>query len=365
MTADLERISPFAAWLFSFFGVRVPAWIMVLTAVSIYGFFVILPQLAALGYLDRKLGADIQMRIGPNRVGPAGLFQGIADALKLLFKQDARPGSAGMAFRFAPVLVLCVLFLAVGSIPVSKDWALSSVDSGLAHLLAALLLSRFFLFWSAYSANNPWSALSAFRILAHVSFYLLPLAVAFLPPVLVSGSIDMGGILSSQGGWPWRWTLFHDPGALIGGLVFFGAMHIWQCRAPFDFTSAESEISGGAWSEYSGARKGLVSVIEFAGLYLSCGLFAVLYLGGGNVPFGLDSFGRAASLVHFTALTIKIFALAAVSIWARWSLPRLCAGQVVSFSWKVLLPFGIVSVLSTALWMALAAGKSFAEALGA
>lgn len=364
MNADLSAVSPLASFVGSFLDMAVPAWALMLLAVVLHWFFLLLPPVVAMSYLDRKLGSDIQMRIGPNRVSSYGLFQSLADTLKAFFKEDGAPGTMeGGLFRWGVVGAIVCVFSAIGSIPMAESWALSSLDSGVLLVLTALSISNLCVFWAAYSADSAWSVISSFRILAMISAYIVPLALAMIPPILVAGSSSFDQIVRAQGGLPWKWILFHNPGTIFSCIALFLALLIWQARAPFDHYSAPGEVAGGVRAEYSGLRSGLLSFLEYASVFLACALVVSAYLGGWRTPFDLESFGRAANLVQWVFFMAKVLGLVLLSVWIRWSLPRLRIDQIVNLSWRVLVPMGLVGAVVTSVWMVVFNGKGIGDFL--
>lgn len=364
MNAELSAISPMAAYVGSFLDGTLPAWALILAATALHWFLLLIVPMVGIGYLDRKLGADVQMRIGPNRVSAYGVFQFAADAIKLFFKEDSGPElQEGWLFRWGIVASIVCVFLAIGSIPMAENWALSNLDSGVIMVVSSLCFSNLCIFWAAYSAKSQWSVLSSFRVLAMVTAYIVPVAVALIPPILIAGSPNFENIVRAQGGWPWQWMMFHNPATLLSAGSMFLGLQIWQARAPFDHYRARAEIAGGLAAEYSGLRKGLLSFLEYASLFLACAFIVTVYMGGWQTPFNLESFGRAANLVEWLMLLVKIFALVFISIWIRWSLPSLRVDQIVNLSWRVLVPIGLFSSAVTAIWMVVFKGKGVGDFL--
>lgn len=352
MTTELNAISPMAAYVASFFDFSAPAWTMMVAAITIHWFVLLLPPVALMGYLDRKVGADVQMRIGPNRVSPFGIFQFLADMLKLFFKEDAGPDAQeGWLFRWGVVASIGCVFLAIGSIPMSESWVLSNLDAGIVCVIAALAFSSLCLFWAAYSAQSQWSVLSAFRILAMIASYLVPLVVSLISPILIAGGPSFEKIIAAQGGAPWKWIIFHNPGSMLSGAAMFLSLQIWQARGPFDLFKSPGEIAGGLAAEYSGARLGLVGFLEYLSLFLASAFIVTTFFGGWQTPFNLESFGRAANLVEWLVFMTKIFVFVFVSTWIRWSLPSLRIDQIVNLSWRILVPIGLAGGALTSIWM--------------
>lgn len=364
MNSDLMTLSPMAAYVGSFTDMVLPAWVLITAATIVHWFALLLPPLALLGYLDRKMGSDIQMRIGPNRVGPFGMGQPVADVIKLFFKQDSGPDAQEpWLFRWGVVAAIVCVFLAIGDIPLAEAWALSNLDAGAVFVIAVLTFSSLCIFWAAYSAQSSWSVLSGFRALSMISAYVVPLAVTTVPPVLIAGSPNLDAIVRAQGGFPWKWIAFNNPGATVACAAMFIALLVWQGRAPFDHQRARGEIAGGFVAEFGGVRKGLVTFLEYASLFLACAFIVAVYLGGWQTPFNLESFGRAANIVQWFVYMVKVFTLAFLSIWIRWSLPSLRADQIVNLSWRILVPMGLAGGIFTAVWLVIFNGKGFGDFL--
>ena len=352
MSTELSAISPLAAYVGSFIDMHLPNWLLIVAATSIYWFFLMLPPMAAMGFVDRKLGADIQMRIGPNRVSPYGVFQVVADVIKDFFKEDSVPeAQENLLFRWGAVAAIMCVFVAAGAIPVAESWALSNPDSGVIMVVWALCFSNLCIFWSAYSAKSQWSVLSSFRVLAVVATYIVPLVIALIPPVLIAGSPNLDAIVRAQGGVPWHWNMFQNPGAFLSCGVMFLALLIWQARAPFDHYRARGEIAGGFTAEYSGLRLGLLSFLEYASLMTACMFIVTVYMGGWQFPVDIESWGRAANAAQFLCFLFKIFILVFLSVWIRWSLPALRIDQIVNLSWRILVPVGLFGSAVTAIWL--------------
>lgn len=362
MNMDLGVVSPLAAYLGSFLDMTLPAWVLILAATAIYWFALFIPPMLVMSYVDRKLGADIQMRIGPNRVSSYGVFQSVSDAIKLFFKEDSGPDAQeGLLFKWGVVAAIVCVFLAMGNIPVAEAWALSNLDSGVVFVVTALCFSNLCVFWAAYSAKSQWSVLSSFRILSMSTAYVVPVGLALIPPILVAGSSNLDSIVRAQGGLPWKWVVFHNPGTLFGFAAIFLGLQIWEARAPFDHYSARGEIAGGYTAEYSGVRWGLLGFLEYASLLLACAFIVTTYLGGWQTPFNLESFGRAANIVEWVMFMAKIIGLLFISIWIRWSLPSLRIDQIVNLSWRILVPLGLLGGTITAIWLVAFNGRGIGD----
>ncbi len=364
MNAELSTISPMAAYVGSFMETAMPAWGLILVATTIHWFCLVVAPVMLMAYLDRKLGADIQMRIGPNRVSSYGVFQSAADTIKLFFKEDSGPeAQESWLFRWGTVAAIVCVFLALGTIPMAEAWALSNPDSGIVMVLAALCFSNLCVFWAAYSARSQWSVLSSFRVLAMVTAYVVPIAIALVPPVLIAGSPNLENIVRAQGGMPWKWAMFHNPATLLSWATMFLGLQIWQGRAPFDHSHAPGEIAGGYTAEYSGLRSGLLTFLEYASLLLGCAFIVTVYMGGWQTGINLESTGRAANIFELIFFWLKISGLVFVSIWIRWSLPGLRIDQIVNLSWRILVPIGLFASAVTAVWLVVARARGGGDIL--
>jgi len=364
MNAEVATISPLAAYIGSFLDNAPPFWVLLIIAVVVHWFVLLLPTLAIMAYMERKLSADIQMRIGPNRVSPFGLIQSVADGIKLLFKEDGAPRTRdSLLFKWGTAVATVCLVVAIGNIPLGQNLALTNLDSGTGWIIASMVLSNLCLFWAGYSAESPWSVISSFRILSMVSIYLVPISLSLLPPILIAGSPSIDLIVRSQGGAPWKWNAFHDPGSFFSFLALFVGLLIWQGEDPFKISTARGDIAGGLESEYSGVRKGMLAFLRYTSSFLACALIVSVYLGGWQTPFNLDSFGRASNLVECLGFLVKVFFLVLISIWIRWSLPLMRIDQVISLSWRLLVPASIGSAFVTSIWMVVFHGKGFGDFL--
>ena len=371
MNDEINLISPFAGYLATFVqgmddgifhSILSSSRVLIFLSILIFWFILYLPQISLIEFFDRKLGADIQMRIGPNRVGRFGLFQFLADFLKSLFKEDVFSEYKEEAlFKWGIVLSNTFIFLAMIVIPMSENWVLSSLDAGCVWIVFCLGMSQLSMFWASYSVVSEWSMLSAFRVFAMLAAYIAPITFSILVPMMLCGSSSMSAIVKGQTGMPWGWVAFQNPGALMGFVALFIAMLAWVGRNPFDHSKAEEEISGGYSYEYSGIRKNLILFNEYSSLFLSSAFIVSLYLGGWQTPFNLESFGRAANIVQWLFFSFKISILVFFSIWIRWSLPRLRIDQVILITWKILMPTSLVGVLINIAWMVFVRSRLIGE----
>ena len=313
---------------------------------------------------ERKVAARFQDRIGPNRVGPFGLLQSIADAVKLLTKENVVPRSADSTIHLlAPVLLLVSAFLNLAVIPFGAGLAAVNPPSGLIFLVAISSLSPLSIFLAGWSSRNKFSLLGAMRAVAQLVSYEVPQVLATLPVVLWSGSLSLVAIFDRQV--DQGWFVFSPPGLLAFGILTIANIAEVN-RAPFDLPEAESEIVAGYHTEYSGMRFALFFLAEYLGIFgVSC-LGIALFLGGGTLPFvggwqirvfgGTDTwFGFVlTNLGAVSVFSIKVLAYVFVIFWIRATVPRLRVDRLMDFAWKTLVPLALFNIATAAVWFELA-----------
>jgi NADH-quinone oxidoreductase subunit H len=318
-------------------------------------------------WFERKVVARMQDRIGPNRVGPFGLFQTVADMLKLVLKEDVVPPQGDrILFHLAPILAVMGVVGLWAVIPVAADAYGADLNVGVLFLPAAGTLGTLGILMAGWSSNNKFALLGAFRTVAQLVSYGVPAMLAMLVPVLLSGTMSLKGIVAAQGG---MWFAFAAP---LAALVFLTASLAEVARAPFELLEAESEIVAGFHVEYSGIRFGMFFAAEFLHAFTIGALLAVLFFGGWRGP-GAEEYPTLGA-VYFV---VKSFAGYFLLVWVRATLPRIRIDQMLDFCWKVLTPamimlIGLVVLANRALagspsWMRFGAllGVNLALAFGA
>ncbi len=317
------------------------------------------PFAGIVSFLERRIAARIMSRVGPNRVGPQGFFQWIADGIKSLFKEDVVPRAADQPlFRLAPYLVFVGMFAAFVTIPFSSKVIVSDLNVGIFYLLAVTSIVTVGIIMSGWSSNNKWSLLGGMRSAAQIVSYEIPTAVGVLVIVMLAGSLSLQEIIASQGGYPWQWHLFHSPFTVVTFFIVFISGLAEGNRAPFDLPEAESELVAGYNTEYSGMRFVFFFFAEWANLYLIAAVGTALFLGGWQLPAGVETWAAAqhvvlVHLLQFATFFVKAGVLVFVIIWIRWTLPRVRVDQLMSLCWKYFVPIGFVCMIGTALWMIL------------
>ncbi len=339
--------------LSEFAGVSMPDWVDALLRVM---FIVALMTINAFAliYLERKILARLQARVGPTRTGPIGTLQSIADALKLVTKEDVRPITADRwAFELAPYLAFVPVFLVFVPMPFTETWFIRDLNLGLLYVFGVLGLNIVGVVMAAWGSDNKYALLGGVRAAAQAISYEIPMLLIIVAVVMVAagriavdGDASLAGsinaIVGDQTTTPY--ILLQPLGFVIFLIGALAELH----RPPFDMPIAESEVVGGYFVEYSGMRWGMFFLAEYTALFLMVMLASSLFLGGWNWPFGADV-GLGLQIV---LTLVKTSVMIVLVIGSRALFPRLRIDQLMSFSWKVLLPFAIVQVIANGIILA-------------
>jgi NADH-quinone oxidoreductase subunit H len=289
-------------------------------------------------WAERKLVARIQDRLGPNRVGPYGLLQTIADALKLLTKEVLIPAGADrLIFQMAPLLVVASVIGVWAVMPLAPGLIGSDVNVGLLYVVSVGSIGILGIMMAGLSSNNKYALLGAFRTVAQMVSFAVPLIFSLLVPTLLAGSMGMAEIVEAQEG---VWFIFLAP---LAALIFFVSSIAEVGRAPFDLMEAESEIVAGFHIEYSGMAFGMFFVGEFVHAFTISALTAVIFLGGWRGP-GAEAFPLLGLVYFLLKASIMFF----VVIWIRGTFPRIRIDQMNAFNWKFVTPLALVVLMVTA-----------------
>ena len=284
-------------------------------------------------YMERRVLGRFQTRLGPNRVGPFGLLQPVADAVKILFKEDIVPeGVDRPVFNLAPVLMFAPVVLVVAVLPVGKGFFLADLNIGLLYILAVTSLTTLAIFMAGWGSNNRYAMFGAMRAVAQLISYEIPVVISLGSVLLLSGSLSLVQVVEGQ----------EVPYLLVlplTFLIFFIGSSAEMNRTPFDIVEAESEIIAGYHTEYSGMKFGLFQLAEFAAVLVTSAIAATLFLQG----------WRWGVLPSYLWFLIKTFGFAFVFIWIRATIPRLRVDQIMAYAWKFLFPLSLLTVLVTAL----------------
>jgi NADH-quinone oxidoreductase subunit H len=317
-------------------------------------------------WLERKLSARIQDRLGPTRVGGRfGWLQTLADGLKLLTKEDLMPeGADGFLFRLAPYVSFCASFVAFFALPFAGQdmpFVGQHLNVGVFFILAVLGLEVFGVILAGYSSASKWSLFGAMREAAQVVSYEVPLGLCAVVPVLLAGSMDLVYIGDRQAGWLTNWYLLHDPFTFITFWVYVTCATASVNRAPFDLAEAESELVAGFHTEYSGLRWSYFFMAEYGSMLAVSLLAAILFLGGWNGPVPVASmlgwtddhglvYGYLGNVLGTLNILAKGVTGVAVMMWARWTLPRLRIDQVITTCLKYCVPIAAVMFVGATWW---------------
>jgi len=298
--------------------------------------------------VERRVAAKMQSRVGPNRVGPQGSLQWLADGIKLILKEDLIPdGADRFLFKLAPFLMAAGVTATFAVLPWGPSNAIAAdLNVGVLYLISVTALVVIATLMAAWASNNKWSLLGGMRAAAMIVSYEIPVAMGLLPAIMIAGSLQMSTLADAQGWAPWDWIVFNNPFAMLGFLLFLTGSVAESNRTPFDLTEAESELVAGYATEYSGFRFAVFTLAEFANTWVVGAVSAAIFFGAGHVPPMLAALPGAAVVV-FVA---KTFFVVLILMWFRWTLPRFRIDQMMDFSWKYMLPLALVAFFGQAIY---------------
>jgi NADH-quinone oxidoreductase subunit H len=299
-------------------------------------------------WLERKGLGRMQNRLGPNRVGPFGLFQPIADGIKSLTKEDLVPLTADAVVHFlAPVVLVVAVFMGFAVLPMGRNMVLVDMDSSLLFYFAVGATSELAVFMAGWSSRNKYSLLGAMRAVAQMISYEVPLLMSSVVVVMITGSLSLVKIVEAQNHYTWglpHWYIF-TPWGFAAFILYAIAATAETNRSPFDLPEGESELVAGYFTEYSGFKFALFFLGEYLAMLSISGVGATLFLGGWSSP--LEILNWVPSWIWFFGkLMVSIF----VFIWLRGTLPRLRQDQLMNFAWKFVLPLTLLNLFVAALW---------------
>lgn len=330
---------------------------------------VILIMLSVVAYLvlvERKVSAYIQNRVGPNRVGPFGLFQPVADIVKLFFKEDIVPTAANkFVHTLAPMISLTValstiavvpfgdvITFTIGGIDYTYKLLIADVNVGVLYLLALTSLGVYGITLSGWSSNNKYSLLGGLRAAAQMVSYELSMGLSIIGILMIANSLRLDEIVNAQGGYLFgfipMWNIVLQP---VGFIIFLAASFAETNRLPFDLPEAEPELVAGYHTEYSGMKFGLFFLAEYANMITSSAIITTLYLGGWQIPY-IEYLGLSplmTSLVQIGAFCIKVGFVLLFYIVVRWTIPRFRYDQLMNLGWKIFIPVALLNIAVTGL----------------
>ena len=320
---------------------------LVLYAVGLIAFAAF--NAAYLSLAERKVPSWFQLRYGPKEVGPYGLFQPIADGLKLMSKQLlVQRGADAILFKLAPVMVIIPAIMCLATIPFSETIGARNINLGLLVIFSFSAIHVIGTMFGGWASYNKYASIAAARVVAQNIAYEIPLLLIMVALVMVTHTFNLHEIVDQQKGWFWHWNVLRlsaSPLMPVAFVMYFICMLAESNRAPFDMVEAESELIAGAFTEYSGMGFGLFFIAEYANIVVGCSLATILFLGGWQCPFNMFPG------LHW--FLIKMYALCFTVIWVRWSFPRTQFYGLLNLSWKILIPVSLVHLMITAIMLKL------------
>jgi NADH-quinone oxidoreductase subunit H len=309
-------------------------------------------------YGERKIAAALQDRRGPNRAGPFGLLQPLADGLKLFFKEEIIPSfSSKFLFILGPSMAMLTAIMTSAVVPwgdkvhfFDRDIALqiANVDVGILYVFGVVSLGVYGIMIGAWASNNKFSLMGGLRAASQIISYELAMGISIIALIMVTGNLGLKEMVLQQQTGNW-WNVVYQP---LGFLIFLICAFAECNRAPFDLAEAESELIGGYHTEYSSMKLGFYLFAEYINMFISSVIMSTLFFGGYDIPFVneqtlQDSIGQWAVLLQVLCLLAKVVAFIFFFMWVRWTIPRFRYDQLMNLGWKVLIPLALVNMLAT------------------
>lgn len=347
-------------------------WVIVAIKIAV-GIGLVMGMVPMMVWMERKVSARFQLRLGPNRVGPFGLFQLIADSIKLLMKEDFFPRNTDrIVFLAAPIMAFLPGVLSFSLIPIGVAggnellgpggvMAVSYISLGLLVIMAISSVAAYGIAFAGWASNNQYSLLGGIRSSAQLISYEIVMGMAVVALILMTGTVNLTEIVQQQQAT--TWNIIRQP---ITFILFLVAAFAETNRAPFDLPEAEQELVGGYHTEYTGMRYAWFMNGEYAAMFTMCAILTTLFLGGWTVPgFGLlanalsgSGFGQLAlAVISFAIFFAKVIFLIFFFMWVRWTLPRFRWDQLMKLGWNVLIPIALANIIGTALFLEYVASR--------
>jgi NADH-quinone oxidoreductase subunit H len=354
MEFSIYDLTSFTHWIDSSLRASMsPGWAvaveMIIIGVALLLFYALVGLF--LVYAERKVCALMQNRLGPNRVGPGGIFQTVADLVKLLFVELVPIKNADkILFNVAPFIVIIASVMAIGALPFGKGLHAIDLNIGIFYLMAVSSMGVIGVLLAGWSSNNKYSLIGAMRSGAQIVSYELSVGLALVTMVVLAGTMQLSEMIEAQ---RWGWFIFkgHIP-AVIAFVVYIVAGTAETNRGPFDLAEAESELTAGYHTEYSGIKFALFFLAEYINMFIVAAIAATVFLGGW-MPlhvFGWDGFNKVMDFIpSFVWFLGKTFGVVFLMMWLKWTFPRLRIDQLLTLEWKYLLPLNIFNLLLMAL----------------
>ena len=325
--------------------------VFVMSAVVFLG--VAFPFAGIVTWLERRVWARIQSRVGPNRVGPQGFLQWLADGVKHICKEDIVPtDSDPHLFKMAPYLVMIAFVVPWAVMPFSSSLILADLNVGILFFTSVTALTVVGVLMAGWASNDKWSLIGGIRSAAQIVSYEIPAGLSIFPIVLMTGTLSMQGIIRAQGWAPQHWFLFANPFTFIAANILFISALAEGNRTPFDLPEAESELVAGFATEYSGMRYTFFFMAEWGNLFLIGALIATLFLGGWQFPHVSKNI-VVMNILELITFNLKVLFVVFVSMWVRGTLPRVRIDQLMMMCWKYFVPIAFVDMIGTAIWVAI------------
>jgi NADH-quinone oxidoreductase subunit H len=318
---------------------------------------VMLPMIAYSVLAERRICAFIQDRVGPNRVGPFGIWQPIADGLKFLLKEDFTPHHVRRVyFWLAPVITMVPAFLTIAVIPFGSNlggekMVIADLNVGILYTFGIVSLSVYGIVLAGYASNSKYPFLGGIRSSAQMISYEIAMGLSVIPLFMLVGNLNLSGVIAYQTGGLFQWLIFKQP---LAFLIFLVAAFAETNRLPFDLPESETELVSGYHTEYSSMKFALFFLGEYAAMIAVSALMVTLFLGGWTLPFaGLDQPAATVSrgLLHIGIFLGKLALFMVLFIWVRWMWPRFRYDQLMDLGWRRFLPLALANIVVTALWL--------------
>ena len=346
MNLPLSITKTISDWIYSIMpesAATITIWVLI--AAAYLGLFAVAGLYLVL--LERKVAAWFQLRLGPNRVGPGGMFQTMADALKLVSKELTSTNRIDkFLYNLAPYFVIVASLIAIGVFPFSKQFQAFDINIGLFFLLAVSSIGVIGILLGGWASNNKFALIGAMRSGLQTISYELSVGLSLITMVLLTGSLQLSEIIEVQRTGGWLIVQGHIP-AIIAFMIFMIAGTAETNRAPFDLVEAESELGAGFHTEYSGMKFAYFFLAEFINMFIIASIAVVLFFGGWLSPFGITE--NITWFPESIWFLIKVLVIIFVMMWFRWTFPRLRVDQLLTLEWKYLLPINLVNIVIMAI----------------
>ncbi len=309
---------------------------------------------------ERKIAGYLQDRVGPNRAGPGGMFQPLADGLKMFFKEEIIPTDSNrFLFIAGPSLALLTALIGSAVIPWGQDMVLgdriiplqvADINVGILYIFGIVSLGVYGVMIGGWASNNKFSLMGAIRAASQNISYEIPMGLSIIALLLVTNTLSLKEISEMQHGW--RWNILYQP---LGFIIFLVCSFAETNRTPFDLPECETELVGGYHTEYSGFKMGAFMFAEYLNMFVASAVMSTLYFGGYNYP-GMDFVNNLVGptfgpLIGMAVLFAKVFAFIFFFMWVRWTVPRFRYDQLMNLGWKVLIPLAIANIVITGIWI--------------